>query len=390
MTLEADETQPALVEPGPQAVVDKAASIASLQASTAEEYVIVHSGPRKASKKTIPVDDDEPLIDTTAALAKNSKKTRRTQKLQQKRQKKAAARDRPESFLDLPAELLQEILGYLQPSELHRVQLLNHATRQFILQNERAIAKDILDRRYWVLQRCFPLPVPLEEVDEASRSALLNPRREKMTEVHKKPYQHIKPLDPRVLCSCPTCLVAWNNLNVVLDLAHFQSYLNTREPIPMIPRGTSPEWNTELTEAHAKVVQRAMISPLTYAAILEMHLSSIVRFPPQTRVHQHNKMISTKTLHPNTLYSVTERDANGLDKFLERDGALVRPSWDVPFHRDNYYGLLAYIPNRKWSREEYRWMYYAHGSHERDLEWTRRWFMPKPDQDSQSTPVTTT
>ncbi|KAK3642031.1 hypothetical protein LTR56_010902 [Elasticomyces elasticus] len=373
MASEADEIQPALVEPGPQAVVDKAASVASSQASAAEEYVIVHSGPRKASKKTIPVDDDEPLIDTTAALAKNSKKTRRTQKLQQKRQKKAAARDRPESFLDLPAELLQEILGYLQPSELHRVQLLNHATRQFILQNERAIAKDILDRRYWVLQRCFPLPVPIEEVDEASRAALQNPRREKMTEVHKKPYQHIKPLDPQVLCSCPTCLVAWNNLNVVLDLAHFQSYLNTREPIPMIPRGTSPEWNTELTEAHAKVVQRAM-----------------VRFPPQTRVHQHNKMISTKTLHPNTLYSVTERDANGFDKFLERDGALVRPSWDVPFHRDNYYGLLAYIPNRKWSREEYRWMYYAHGSHERDLEWTRRWFMPKPDHDNQSAPVATT
>ncbi|KAK1079640.1 hypothetical protein LTR33_006216 [Friedmanniomyces endolithicus] len=373
---------------------EEVASTASTLLLAAQEYTIVQST-RKPGRKTGIAEDDEPLVDTTAAMAKNSKKTRRLQKQQQKKQQRAAARDRPESFLDLPAELLQDILGYLRPSDVFRLQLLNSATRLFIQQNERAIAKDIMDRRYWVLQRCIPLPIRLEAVDEHTRVVLLNPRREKMTEIHKKPYQHIKPLDPQEVCSCPSCLVAWNNLNVALDFAYFQGHLNHREPIPMIPRGSSPKWNSELTEAHAQIVEKAISSALTYAAILEIHLDSTVgtllrqvRFPPQTRVHQHNKMISTKTFHPSTLYQVTERDANGSDEFLERDGALVRPSYDVPFNRDNYYSLLAYVPNRKWSRDERKWLYYARGAHDRDLEWTRRWFLPKAgDDSSQPVPV---
>ncbi|KAK0290587.1 hypothetical protein LTR35_000018 [Friedmanniomyces endolithicus] len=362
---------------------EKVASSTSPLVSAEQDYTIVQST-QKLGRKTAVVEDDEPLVDTTAAMAKNSKKTRRLQKQQQKRLQRAVARDRPESFLDLPAELLQEILGCLRPSDVFRLQLLNSATRDFIQQNERAIAKDIVDRRYWVLQRCFPLPIRLEEVDEHTRLALLNPRREKMTEIHKKPYQHIKPLDPREVCSCPSCLVAWNNLNVALDFAYFQGHLNHREPLPMIPRGSSPKWNSELTEAHARIVERAISSPLTTVGTLLRQ----VRFPPQTRVHQHNKMISTKTFHPSTLYQVTERDANGSDEFLERDGALVRPSYDVPFNRDNYYSLLAYVPNRKWSKDERRWLYYARGAHERDLEWTRRWFLPKAGDDgSQPVPV---
>ncbi|KAK1057376.1 hypothetical protein LTR74_014206 [Friedmanniomyces endolithicus] len=373
---------------------EQEAPAASTLLLAAQDYTIVQPL-RKTGRKAVCVEDEEPLVDTTAAMAKNSKKTRRLQKQQQKRQQRAAARDRPESFLDLPAELLQEILGYLRPSDVFRLQLLNSATRLFIQQNERAIAKDIMDRRYWVLQRCFPLPIRLQAVDEHTRVALLNPRREKMTEIHKKPYQHIKPLDPQEVCSCPSCLVAWNNLNVALDFAYFQGHLNHREPIPMIPRGSSPKWNSELTEAHAQIVEKAISSALTYAAILKIHLDSTVgtllrqvRFPPQTRVHQHNKMISTKTFHPSTLYQVTERDANGSDEFLERDGALVRPSYDVPFNRDNYYSLLAYVPNRKWSRDERKWLYYARGAHERDLEWTRRWFLPKASDDGiQPVPV---
>ncbi|KAK1042256.1 hypothetical protein LTR74_018546 [Friedmanniomyces endolithicus] len=362
---------------------EKVASIATLPVPAEQEYTVVQTT-RKSGRKSTVAEDDEPLVDTTAVMAKNSKKTKRLQKQQQKRQQRATARDRPESFLDLPAELLQEILGYLRPSDVTNLQLLNSGTKEFIRENERAIAKDIMDRRYWVLQRCFPLPVRLEVVDEEIRLALLNPRREKMTEIHKKPYQHIKPLDAQEICSCPSCLVAWNNLNVALDFAYFQGHLNHREPIPMIPRGSSPKWNSDLTETHARIVERAISSPLTYATILEIHLDSTVgtllrqvRFPPQTRVHQHNKMISTKSFHPSTLYQVTEKDANGSDEFLERNGALVRPSYDVPFTRDNYYNLLAYVPNRKWSKDECRWLYYARGAHERDLEWTRRWFLPK-------------
>ena len=370
-------------------LIEKAASVTSslpseeytiAHSTPTEEYTIVQSSPWKSGKKPVAVDDDEPLIDTTAAIAKNSKRTKRQQKQQQKKQLKAAARARPESFLDLPAELVQEVFSHLRPSDIFKVQLVNRATRFFVQRNERAIAKDILDSKYWVLQRCFSLPIPLNEVDDQSQTALMHPRRQQMAEIHRKPYQHIKPLDTSKVCSCPTCLVAWNNLNIALDFAHFQSYLNCREPIPMIPRGTSPEWNRELIEEHARIVNEAIASPLTYAAILEAHLDSTVgtllrqvRFPPHTRMHQHNKMISTKTVHPSTLYQVTEKDANGSDEFLERDGSLVRPSYDVPFNRDNYYSLLAYAPNRKWSKDERRWLYYARGAHERDLEWSRKW-----------------
>ena len=79
-------------------------------------------------------------------------------------------------------------------------------------------------------------------------------------------------------------------------------------------------------------------------------------------------------MHPVRLYEVTEVDAAAEDDaFLERDG---RPSYEVPFHRDNYYSLLAYVPNRKWSKEQQRWIYYAAGAHERDLAWIKDRFMP--------------
>ncbi|KAK5125096.1 hypothetical protein LTR85_000770 [Meristemomyces frigidus] len=362
------------------APAEKASSIAS--STQTEEYTIVHTAPRKKPRNTASLDDDEPLIDTTEALAKNSKKLARLQKKQQKKQAKSSSK--VHNFLDLPAELLQEILGHLRPSDVRYVAQINSATREFIRQNEVSIAKDITERRYWVLRRCFPLPVAFAEVDEASRAALLNPQWQERTGINKKPYSHIKALDAQQICSCPSCLLAWNNLNVVLDFAHFQWNLDHREPIPMLPRGSNPDWNRQLTDAHARIVEKAMISPLCYAAILERHLNSIlgtllrqVRFPPKVPIHRHNKPMTTaaaKTVHPIRLYHVTESDAaTEDDTFLERDG---RPSYEMPFHRDNYYSLLAYVPNRKWSREEQRWMYYAAGAHDRDLMWVKDRFTP--------------
>lgn len=351
---------------------------------SSENFVVVQTAFRKTKKKITKPEEDEPLVDTTAALAKNSKKTKRLVKQQQRKQAKAALKPRLESFLDLPAELLQEILGYLEPTDLFRAQLLNQATRDFILHHERAIAKDVMDRRYSVLRRCFPLPVALGQVDAQTQTALLNPRRERMTEIHKKPYQHIKPMDTQKVCSCPSCLLAWNDLSVVLDFGHFQTNLDHREPIDMIPRGTEPEWNTRLTEKHAAIVEKAMARPLAYAAILQIHLKSIIgtllrqtRSPRHVPKHQHSKRLGSKTVHPTLLYSVTERDDNGHDDFLERAG---RPSiGEFPFHRDRYYSLLAYVPNRRWVREQQIWVYYAQGAHERDLEWMRRWFLPRPE-----------
>jgi hypothetical protein len=51
-------------------------------------------------------------------------------------------------------------------------------------------------------------------------------------------------------------------------------------------------------------------------------------------------------------------------------------SYEFPWQRDNYYNILTYIPNRKWSKENGRWMYYSEGLHERDLQWVKDRFTP--------------
>lgn len=332
-------------------------------------------------------DEDEPLIDRTAIIPKNSKKTRRLQKQNQQRQ--ANQSSHISNFLEFPAEIMLNVLGYLTPSDLLRLLQVSRATRDFICQHESSIARDVVTRRYWVLSRCFPLPKPLYEVDEALQAALTNPTREKMIEVHKKPYQHIRPPNSQHLCTCTSCLLAWNNLNVVLDLGHFQKHLSHREPIPVLPRGTQPEWNVSLIARHALIVERAMTNRLTYAAILERHLNTIVetllrqtRLPKQKPqpVHRHSKFAapaSSRPTHADTPYGFEkESDAeSGDDRFLERWG---KESYEFPWQRDNYYSLIAYVPNRKWNTSEQKWMYYAMDAHSRDLEWMRKWLLPTP------------
>jgi hypothetical protein len=362
-----------------------------------EEYTIVHTGASKLTRRMqkLHVADDggeKPLIDTTAALPKNSKKNRRMQKAQERRQKKAASKIN--TFLEFPPELLFEIFSYLRPTDIYRLMRLNHATKDFVLQHEMSIANDIMNRRYFVLHHCFPIPKPLSAVDTAAQTALLHPKRQQATELHKKPYQHILAPSSSELCSCSSCLLAWNDLNLILDLAHFQWNLNHRQPIPMVPRGTTPEWNNDLIQKHAGIVKKAIhSSPLTYAGILQVHLNTITstllrqtRFPPHVPVHNHkakshlnqhpglnpaDTVRPGKTVHPMRLYNIREKDAEKEDDtFLERPG---KPSYEFPFHRDKYYSLLAYVPNRRWVEGDYgdgHWSYYAQGSqaHERDLE----------------------
>ena len=385
-----------IVYPGRLATDTKSVPRATASSATSSaEYAIVQTGARR-QKKSLATSDatDEPLIDTTAALSLNSKKTKRLQKQLRQKQRKINIDSTTKNFLELPSELLVEILGYLRPSDIFRLQRLNHATKDFLAENEGPIARDVIARRYWVLSQSFPLPVYLRDVDELTQAALLHPRRELATDVHKKPYQHVRPMDVRVVCCCHSCLFAWNNLCIVLDFAHFQKNLDEREPIPMIPRGTAPAWNVDLIERNATIVERAMASPLVYAAVLSKHLASIsgtllraIRFPPTAPKHRHTDHKSTaipalppypttfpKTVHPKRLYNLSEdTDDIESDEFLERQGDA---SYQLPFHRDNYYnsGMYAYVPNRKWSKNDSRWIYYATGGHERDLEWTRRWY----------------
>ena len=83
----------------------------------------------------------------------------------------------------------------------------------------------------------------------------------------------------------------------------------------MIPRGSSPEWNKQLLEANAAVVERAMHGHLLhYAMILEKHLRTTMGNLTRT-------FRGKKTVHPKRLYHFTKVDADReTDEFLERSG----------------------------------------------------------------------
>lgn len=323
-------------------------------------------------------ENDEPLIDTTAALPLKSKKTQRMQKrMGKKTSKKQAAASSQPSLLSLPAELLHEILSYLRPTDLFRLAPVSHSTSAFIHQHSTTLAKDISQSRYWVLLRCFPLPVPFTAVPRDAHSALLNSKRQEMLNIHKRPYQHVQNIDPHQTCTCMSCVFAWNNLCMLLDLSHYQRNLDAREPIPMIPRGQQPEWNAALIARHAQIVEKAVRSPLTYVAILELHLSTTIRtILRRSKYLKHRPVLPEHRPYQLSYFEATETPTHIVtDEFLERKGP---PSYEFPFHRDNYYNLEAYVPNRKWSKEQERWLYYGrqHGS---DLEWVKARFGPEED-----------
>lgn len=283
--------------------------------TSSDEVTYISPVSRKLLKKTKLIDEDEPLIDTTVALPKRSKKTDRAAKRLERKNQKEIARPKATSLLDLPTELLQHILSFLRPSDVFRFQRTAHALHDFVEDHENAIARDVIHRRYWVLSRCFQLPVPLKDVDPAAYPALLSQRRQDVLTTHRRPYQHVKSSDPQKACTCLHCVLSWNNLCLILDLAHWQKNLDEREPIPMISRGTSPEWNQRLIERNAAIVENAMFGHLLYyATILEKHLKTTMSTLSRT-------FRGKKTVHPKRLYHFTNADAEKeTDEFLERSG----------------------------------------------------------------------
>lgn len=280
-----------------------------------EEITFVGYGVRRPPRRSKAIEDEEPLIDTTVALPKKSKKTERAQKRLKQRQQKVAGKPKETSLLDLPPELLETILAFLRPSDIYRILATSRSLNFFTRGNANAIARDIIQQRYWVLSRCFPLPVPFETLDKSTHPALLSERRQDMIQMHRKPYQHVKGVDERKVCTCSSCILAWNNLCLALDLAHWQPLLDKREPLPTIPRGEAAEWNRKLLNANAAIVEKAMHGDmLCYALILEKHLRSITS--TLLRVYR-----GKKTIHPNRLYHITHADAEkDSDEFLERSG----------------------------------------------------------------------
>lgn len=327
--------------------------------------------PRRRNKKLMREEVETPLIDDTAALTLHSKKTERRQKRLNRKAQRVLEQESGEfNILDLPTELLGEVLSYLRVSDVFRISRTCRALRHFVLEHESVIAKQIILRRYWILWRCFPCPIRFDAVPSNYHTGLLSEKRQDLLNIHRKSYhQHVEMVDPTKVCTCMTCVFAWNNLCLLVDLHHWQKNLDSREPIPMIPRGTTPEWNKIILTHNADIVRRAMEKTFTlyYAAILEKHLSTIV----QTILRSSRQKRKGTTAKPR-LYNMTDWDVeSGSDAFLARKGP---PSYDFPFHRDVYYSLEAYLPNRKFDNGT--WHYYAlpPAQHEKDLEWVKMTF----------------
>lgn len=299
-------------------------------------------------------------VGVDGALHVHSKRTERLRKKQQKKQKKPLVGAR--GILDLPYELILGIFALLRPSDLFRLARVNRDLHDFITRQEVVLASNIVTWRYPCLAQCLRLPVPLAEVDASMRGILQLDQRQEIMTIHKKPYQHIQSPDPAFLCTCLTCLLRWNSLCLAVDFAHWQDNLDKGEPIPVIPRGKSLAWNQQLVAAHADIVIKALSSPLLHATILEAHLDSTTN---SIRRHSQNKGNKRRR------FRMTPEDVeSGTDAFLQRSGP---PTLDFPFHRDNYYMLEAYLPNRGWNGEETRWVYMPADQHQRDLGYVMRW-----------------
>ncbi|KAI8711890.1 hypothetical protein NCS52_01453800 [Fusarium sp. LHS14.1] len=312
--------------------------------------------------------DEEVLIDNTEALILRSKKTDRQKKKQERKTKKNAAKPH---LLSLYPELIIEILTHLRPSDIVSYQQTCHSAKAFVEQHDSAIARFIISYRYSVLAKCFPRPVFLDTVDRKYHDVMLTERRQKLLTIHRKPYAHIADHDASVLCSCLTCVLAWNNLCLIVDLSHWiNSAIAQRKPIPMIPRGQNADWNVELVEKHANVVRKALKSSIWYTLLLQRHLQSTI-FGIRRYTSKDGE----------AGFGLDDDDvAAETDDFCARDGP---PSYEFPIHRDIYYSLQTYLPNRIWRKEDDEWRYQPADQHFRDLEWMmslpNKWITPAAD-----------
>ncbi|KAI6378370.1 hypothetical protein MCOR25_002238 [Pyricularia grisea] len=343
---------------------------------------------------------DDELVDTTARLELHSRRTDRKQKKNQRRLAKLASR--PKVIMDLPHELLIDIFSLVRPSDMYALMRVNKPLHDFIQAESETISRRIIKLRYPSLQKCFRLPARLVDLDEIQRAAVKadvgGGQRQPVAQKeqpwerrnqsegqpgqqehqvqhgqqrsrgwgrtwrlsnHPSHLPHVGRPNPNSLCDCVTCTIRWIGLNVIVDFAHWQRHLDSGEPIPMFKSWQAPRWNTELVARHAAVVNRAVLDldRLWYARILELHLATTVR---SIRRHAANKGNKRRR------YLLTEEDARSeTDAFLERSGP---PTIDWPYHRDTYYMLETYLPNRCWSGDEKRYLYVPAEQHEREVQ----------------------
>ncbi|KAK7995058.1 hypothetical protein PG990_013831 [Apiospora arundinis] len=340
-------------------------------------------------------DDLEPLEDKTEALTLRSKKTERAQKRQQLKAKKPKPTPKG-PLLDLPYELLLEILYLLRPSDVFNLRRAAKGYDNFITSEESRIAQQIVSWRYSCLVQCFRLPVLIrdmqneEKVSEYNKkhhggngseeddgidivAILQSSERQDRLGIHKRPNNHFPPPDPAEVCTCLTCVLRWSALCMIVDFAHWQATLDKFEPLPSWARNEPvPEWNQQLLARNAAVVRKALsirgssltgeVGGLWHARLLEAHLDSTVRANRRQAANKGNKR---------RRFEMTSKDAAaGTDAFLQRKGP---PTIDFPFHRDNYYMLEAFLPNRTWIADREGWVYVPATQHDSDIQQVKRW-----------------
>ncbi|KAL1859790.1 hypothetical protein Daus18300_009380 [Diaporthe australafricana] len=328
-------------------------------ADTAETVKTESKAVRRSSRERVAEDG------SLTVFSKRSERRRRKQQ-----SKKPSGEQH--SFLTLPFDILIHVLAFIRPSDVFRLSRTCHALNTFLLQDHPAlVARTIIQRRYSCLEKCIRLPVLLSDIqDPEFRDLVQHPERQKKLDIHRRPYyQHVSPPNPALVCTCMTCILRWNLLCLSVDFAHWQNNLDRGDPLPIIPRGKQPRWNSQLLSSDEAIVLKATnpavsgpASPLWYAAILEAHLASTVRAITRHSANKGNRR---------PRFRMTLQDmASGSDAFLERSGPA---SAHFPFHRDNYYMLEAYLPNRCWMKEKGRWGYMPAEQHDTDLEQIRRW-----------------
>ncbi|KAK7959206.1 uncharacterized protein PG986_004060 [Apiospora aurea] len=251
------------------------------------------------------------------------------------------------------------------------------------------------------LHYCFRLPVLIRDIQQQQRRIngdhnedgqneeaddidivpiLQSPERQDRLGIHKRPYSHVPPPDPAEVCTCLTCVLRWSALCLIVDFAHWQDDLDRGEPLPTWSRREPvPEWNRQLLARNADVVRKALslhrdgaprgavagsesVGGLWHARLLEAHLDSTTR---ANRRHAANKGNKRRR------FQMSAADAAvGTDAFLARSGP---PTFDFPFHRDNYYMLEAYLPNRAWIENKAKWVYVPASQHDYDIQQVMRW-----------------
>lgn len=111
------------------------------------------------------------MVDRTQAPAIHSKRSKRRNKKLQKKTRKTAPGG--SSFLDLSYDTLLAILALLRPSDVFVFTRVRKGLHSVILLEEHRIGNAIIDLRYRILAKCFPLPVLGEHMDPVAANALL-------------------------------------------------------------------------------------------------------------------------------------------------------------------------------------------------------------------------